>query len=69
MSSEERVKLKALLNYWIEHNQEHAQEFREWAEKAKMFGEAAVSAEMLQAVQGMDKASQLLSQALKKLED
>jgi hypothetical protein len=27
-------KLKILLDYWIEHNNEHEQEFRDWAEKA-----------------------------------
>jgi rubrerythrin len=26
-------KLKVLLDYWIEHNSEHEQEFREWADK------------------------------------
>jgi len=27
-------KLKILLDYWIEHNSEHEQEFRDWADKA-----------------------------------
>ena len=26
-------KLKILLDYWIEHNSEHEQEFRDWADK------------------------------------
>jgi hypothetical protein len=26
-------KLKALLDYWIEHNSEHEQEFRDWADR------------------------------------
>ncbi|OGN97342.1 MAG: hypothetical protein A2Z77_02710 [Chloroflexi bacterium RBG_13_51_36] len=26
-------KLKVLLDYWIEHNSEHEQEFRDWADK------------------------------------
>jgi len=68
MGSEERDKLKVLLNYWVEHNREHSQEFREWADKAKAFGEAEVSEEILQASQEMDKASKLLSQSLKRLE-
>jgi len=57
------------LNYWVEHNREHSQEFREWADKAKAFGEVEVADEMLQAAQEMDKASQLLSQSLKRLEE
>ena len=28
-------KLRVLLPHWIEHNAEHAAEFRAWAEKAK----------------------------------
>jgi nickel/cobalt exporter len=69
MGNEERAKLRTLLNYWIEHNKEHSQEFREWADKAKALGEAEAGAEMLQASQEMDKASQILSQALKRLEE
>ena len=69
MGSEERAKLRTLLNYWVEHNREHSQEFREWADKAKAFGEVEVADEMLQAAEGMDKASGLLSQSLKRLEE
>jgi hypothetical protein len=31
-------KLRALLPHWIEHNAEHAAEFRNWAEKARATG-------------------------------
>lgn len=27
-------KLQTLLDYWIQHNGEHEQEFREWADRA-----------------------------------
>ena len=69
MGMDEKAKLKTLLNYWIEHNREHSQEFREWADKAKALGETEVAGEMLQAVREMDKASGLLSQSLKRLEE
>jgi len=68
VGSEERSKLRVLLNYWVEHNREHSQEFREWADKAKAFGEVEIADEMLLAAQEMDKASKLLSQSLKRLE-
>ena len=68
MDSDERAKLRTLLNYWIEHNKEHSREFREWAGKAKGWGEALACKEMLQATQEMDKASESLSQALRRLE-
>jgi len=69
MDSDERTKLRALLNYWVEHNREHSQEFKEWADKAKVLGEVEVAEEILQAAQEMDKASGLLSRSLKRLEE
>jgi len=36
-------KLHILLDYWIEHNREHAKEFRDWAQKA-----ASLSTEVAQ---------------------
>ena len=69
MVSDERAKLRTLLNYWVEHNREHSEEFKEWADKAKAMGEVEVAGEILQAVQEMDKASGLLSQSLKRLEE
>jgi len=65
---DERVKLSTMLNYWMEHNKEHSQEFREWAGKAKGFGEAEASEEILAAAQEMDKANEFLSRALKRLQ-
>jgi anaerobic ribonucleoside-triphosphate reductase len=62
-------KLQTLLDYWIEHNSEHEQEFRDWADKAvssstevaqqlrkaatKM---AAVSDELMKAKQALSKS-------------
>ena len=31
-------RFKVLLAHWIEHNEEHAKEFMEWAERAKEEG-------------------------------
>jgi hypothetical protein len=69
MGIDERDKLRALLNYWVEHNREHSQEFKEWADKAKILGEVEVAEEIRQAAREMDKASGLLSQSLKRLEE
>ena len=67
MDIEEKTKLKTLLAYWIEHNNEHGEEFQEWAEKAIAMGETEVGTELSQAVQEMEKTSSLLAQALKRL--
>ena len=69
MDSDERAKLRTLLNYWVEHNQEHSHEFKEWADKARVLGEVEIAEEILQAAQAMDRASGLLSQSLKRLEE
>ena len=55
-------KLLALLPHWIEHNADHASEFRRWGELA---GEAASDIEM--AAARMDSANEALAEALKKL--
>ena len=34
--SDVQGRLHILLDYWIEHNREHEQEFREWADKIEL---------------------------------
>jgi hypothetical protein len=67
MKNEEKAKLGTLLKYWIEHSQEHSQEFKEWADRVRDSGDADIAGEMLQAVGDMDKAIECLSRALKGL--
>ena len=49
-------KLRVLIPHWIEHNKEHAAEFRKWAEQA---GEA--TPEILSASDEMDGAERRVS--------
>ena len=64
-------RLKVLLDYWIEHNNEHEQEFRDWADKvasssaevAKQLQKAAVkmasvSDELVKAKQALPKSKE-----------
>lgn len=67
MGKSEKDNLKALLKYWIAHNEDHSEEFKEWAVKAKAMGEDEISHDIQQAVVQMDKATALFSQSLKKL--
>ena len=69
MSGDERKKSEILLNQWIKHNREHAEEFSKWAEKAKDFGQTIVNDEILEAVQQMNQANECLLRALEKLQD
>jgi hypothetical protein len=50
------------LSHWIEHNEEHADEFRCWADKA---GDAAP--DVLAAAERMGQVNQALAAALEKL--
>ncbi|MDD4860442.1 MAG: hypothetical protein PHR56_09640 [Dehalococcoidales bacterium] len=68
MADREREKLKILLAHWVEHNNEHSDEFREWADKAKTLGETEVGGLMRQAAEEMDRSRGYLAKALKKLE-
>lgn len=61
---EEIKKLRILIPHWIEHNDEHAAEFRQWAQKA---GEAG--ADLLTAAEWLEKASGSLRTALGRLEE
>lgn len=59
---DEIEKLRVLLPHWIEHNGEHAQEFREYAERSGM-----VKDKLLAAAQLVEEANVRLSEALNKL--
>ena len=63
----DKEKLSTLLDYWIEHNREHRDEFTEWAEKAKSFAGAAVQSDILEAAQQMGRANESLLRALEEL--
>lgn len=58
----EREKLRVLIPHWIEHNAEHADEFRRWAAKG---GPAA--AEILAAAEAILRANDELAVALDKI--
>lgn len=60
-------KLRALLPHWIEHNAEHAAEFRAWAEKARAAGQEEVAEEIDTAAKELGWVNESLSAALQKL--
>jgi hypothetical protein len=67
MVSDDKTRLKTLLSYWVEHNQEHSQEFRDWADRAEKMGEGGVAKDLLKAVSSMEKVTDILSGILKRL--
>ena len=68
MNEDEKAKLKTILNYWVKHNEEHSQEFKEWAEKARASEESEVGDQISQAAEVMEKVNDLLLQAMNKLQ-
>ena len=60
-------KLRVLLPHWIEHNAEHAAEFREWAERARVAGQEGPASDIALAAEELKWANEQLAAALKKL--
>jgi hypothetical protein len=60
-------KLRTLLPHWIEHNAEHAAEFRNWAEKARAAGQEEAAEEIDTAAKEMGWVNESLRAALEKL--
>ena len=56
---DEREKLRVLLPHWIEHNAEHAGEFRQWAGRADQ-----AQGELLDAARLLEEATGKLERAL-----
>jgi len=69
MAGDERARLRTLLNYWIEHNKEHSQEFREWAARVRESGDVESGEDMVEAAREMDRSSEILARTLKRLEE
>lgn len=67
MAKDEKAKLKTMLNYWLEHNKEHRDEFKDWADKARGLKEAEVAEDLLAAAGEMEKVNERLSSALNSL--
>ncbi len=61
-------KLQHLLPHWVEHNEAHARNYREWARKARDIGLDAVAERLDQAVKAADDLGRALDEARRALE-
>jgi|GEM_PF-828558 len=61
--SDDLTRLALLLPHWIEHNAEHADEFRRWAERARDAGRDHIAYHLEMAVQALTEAVQALQGA------
>jgi len=62
MSHHHEDKLSTLLAYWLEHNQEHGAEFREWADRIAA-EQSEVAQRLRRAADKMAEADEYLKQA------
>ncbi len=67
MSTDDIQKLSKLLSFWTEHNQEHGDEFKEWAERARQLGKESIAADLMTAAGMMAEANKALKNAAKTL--
>jgi hypothetical protein len=58
----ETEKLQVLIPHWIDHNKEHAEEFRQWAERV-----SKAAPDLMAAAEAMQQVDQYLGIALEKL--
>jgi hypothetical protein len=61
------AKIRALLPHWIEHNSEHAAEFRQWAERVRAAGAEEAAEEIALAAKELGWVNEALISALKTL--
>lgn len=59
---DDESRLKSLLSYWLDHNQEHGAEFRQWAEKIALY-KNEVAEGLKQAADKMAEIDQILKKS------
>ncbi|MBE9500846.1 MAG: thioredoxin [Chloroflexi bacterium] len=67
--ADEKGRLEVILTSWTEHNKQHSEKVRKWAEKAENAESEPVYSRTLQAAKGMGKANEQLSQVLIELQE
>jgi nickel/cobalt exporter len=65
---DDREKLLIIIKHWIEHNETHLEEHRQWARKAEGLGLAGVKARITEAMEAISQSNALFKEALKELE-
>lgn len=64
---DELEKLKKLLHHWQEHNNEHAEVYREWAEKLLLLDRVELSKDLGRLCDETKKIGGLFEEAIKKM--
>ena len=64
---DEREKMPIIIKHWIEHNESHIEEYRQWAEKAGEMGLDSVKARITEAMDEIIRSNSRLGEALQAL--
>ena len=65
---EEKDKLPIVIKHWIEHNESHIEEYRQWAQKAGEMGLDSIKDRITEAMDEIIRSNSRLGEALKELE-
>ena len=60
----EQEKLRLLISHWIDHNGEHAAEYKDWTERLEKTIPGEAATEIQEAIKGMDAVNRCLLKAL-----
>lgn len=66
---DEFKKLKILFNHWIEHNNEHTEEYKNWAKKSMALGNEEVSKTLEMLYYETEKLNRLIEKAIEILDE
>lgn len=66
--TDETGRLGVILTSWVKHNKKHHEKFSQWVQKANQPESNPVYAGALEAAQAIEKANEMLFQALTKLQ-
>ena len=67
--ADEKGRLKVILASWTEHNKQHSEKFKKWAEKAENAESEPTYSRALQAAKELETASEQLSRVLIELQE
>jgi hypothetical protein len=65
---DDKEKMPIIIKHWIEHNESHIEEYRQWAQKAGEMGLDGIKARITEAMDEIIRSNSSLGEALKELE-
>lgn len=65
---DDREKMPIIIKHWIEHNESHIEEYRQWAEKAGEMGLDGIKSRITEAMKAIEQSNTILTEAQKELE-